>query len=599
MIHVENVSLSYQGQSVFNDVSFSLQKGEKCGLVGRNGSGKTTLFRLLTKEEMPDRGLIAVAKHYRIGFLRQHIHFTQPTLLEEATLGLQESEREQLYRVEKMLFGLGFSKEDLLKAPSIFSGGYHLRLHLAKVLLSEPDCLLLDEPTNYLDIVSIRYLKRFLKQWKKEFILISHDRSFLDSVTTHQMCIHRQGVRKMEGNTALLFEQIALEEEMHEKERMKSEKQRDKLEAFVERFGAKATKASQAQARKKMIERLPSLDKLKELYNLKFRFTESPFFSEKMVEVEGVSFSYASRSIIQAVHLSIQKGERIAVIGKNGCGKSTFLRLLANELKPTFGKITCHAQVRIGYFGQTHIERLDHSKTVEEEIALSNPTLTYSEIKNRCGQMLFSGALSEKKISCLSGGERSRVLLGKILATPCSLLLLDEPTHHLDIESIDALVDAIEDFEGAVVLVSHSELMLQRLSCDTLLLFHEGGQTLFLGDYQSFVEKGGWQQFEKEPESDSLSSVASKNPRRERAERMAARSKLLRPIERDIEATETRLMTLEQEQYEAQQQLLLAIEQGRSQDIQAINKSMSSRIKTIESLYDQLEALLKKKEELT
>lgn len=495
MIQVDGLSLVYHGEPLFVDASFSIQPGERCALVGRNGTGKSSLFRLLTGQETPDKGTIAKRKNYIIGTLNQHIVFTRPTLIEEAALGLRPDEQDCIYKAEAILFGLGFKEEDLDRSPQEFSGGYQLRLHLAKVLVGEPDCLLLDEPTNYLDIVSIRWFTKFLKEWKGEFILISHDREFLDSVSTHTMGIHRQKISKVKGDTVHFFEQIMQKEEIHEKTRINLEKKRDQLQGFIERFGAKASKATQAQSKQKMLSRIPVLENLKNLYNLDFQFNEANFPGKKMLEANDICFSYGSiveQPLIENFSLSIEKGERIAIIGKNGRGKSTILRLLAGELNPHSGTSKRSDNLSIGYFGQTNIDRLHPKHSIEEEISSANSKLNLTQVKGICGLMMFSGDKSKKVNGVLSGGEKSRVLLGKIIATPCNLLLLDEPTHHLDMESIEALIDAIEDFQGAVIMVTHSELILKRMLLDKIVVCHEGKQELHLGTYEEFLSKDGW-----------------------------------------------------------------------------------------------------------
>lgn len=599
MISFENVSLSYGGHPLFSHATFCLQKGERCGIVGRNGSGKTTLFRLITGQETPDKGTISLAKNYRLGVLHQHIIFSKPTLRQEASIGLKADEQDCLYKVERILFGLGFKETDLERPPNEFSGGYALRLHLAKVLLSEPDCLLLDEPTNYLDIISIRWLERFLQQHKGELLLISHDREFLDRISTHTLGIHRQAVRKLSGNTQMFFNQIVQEEEIHERTRQNLDKKKEHLERFIERFGAKASKASQAQSKKKKLDKLPSLERLKALYHLNFEFCQASFTSDKMVEMQNISFSFTSQSsLINNFSLSIEKGQRIAIIGKNGFGKSTLMKLIANELTPSSGTRFCSEHVRIGYFGQTNIDRLDHNHTIEEEIAKANPRLTQTEVKAICGLMMFGASRFEKPIRVLSGGERSRVLLGKIIATPCNLLLLDEPTHHLDMESIEALVDAIESFSGTVILVTHSEQLLEQLSFDKLIICHQNRQSLFLGEYKEFLQQGGW--IEEKP----LSSVKKVNSSRQeektkRAEFIAARAKMLRPIEHALIKNEVLLAEKEREQQEDHQKMVTASCQGATDTLVTLSKAVASRQKEIDNLYDALEHLLQEKEKLS
>lgn len=497
MIQVDGLSLAYHGEALFEDASFSIQPKERCALVGRNGAGKSSLFRMLIGKETPDKGTISKRKNYIMGTLDQHIVFTKPTLIEEATLGLRPEERDCIYKAETILFGLGFKEEDLSRSPQEFSGGYQLRLHLAKVLVGDPDCLLLDEPTNYLDIISIRWFTKFLQEWQGEFILISHDREFLDSVSTHTMGIHRQKVSKVKGSTIDFYEQIMQREEIHEKTRQNLEKKREHLQGFIDRFGAKASKAVQAQSKQKALSRIPVLENLKNLYQLDFQFNEAFFPGKKMLDVNNLSFSYQAnveKPLIENFSLTVEKGERIAIIGKNGRGKSTILRLLAGELTPQAGTTKRSENLSIGYFGQTNIDRLHPKHSIEEEIASGNPKLNYTQIKGICGLMMFSGDKSSKKNGVLSGGEKSRVLLGKIIASPCNLLLLDEPTHHLDMESIEALIDAIEDFNGAVIMVTHSELILKRMALNKIVLCHEGHQELYLGTYEEFLDEEGWEE---------------------------------------------------------------------------------------------------------
>ncbi len=493
MIQIDNLTLAYHGEPLFEGASFSIQPGERCSLVGRNGSGKSSLFRLIIGKESPDKGTISKRKNYTIGILDQHIVFTRPTLIEEAALGLPPKEKDCIYKAETILFGLGFKEEDLDRSPQDFSGGYQLRLHLAKVLIGEPDCLLLDEPTNYLDIVSIRWFTKFLKDWQGEFILISHDREFLDSVSTHTMGIHRQKISKVKGDSIHFFEQLMQKEEIHEKTRQNLEKKREHLQGFINRFGAKASKATQAQSKQKQLGRIPVLESLKNIYELDFQFNPADFPGRKMLEVHNLCFSYnTAYPLIEHLSLSIEKGERIGIIGKNGRGKSTILRLLAGELSPNKGSSKYSDNLAIGYFGQTNIDRLNPQHSIEEEIASANSKLNLTQIKGICGLMMFSGDKSKKLNAVLSGGEKSRVLLGKIVAKPCNLLLLDEPTHHLDMESIEALIDAIEDFEGAVVMVTHSELILKRMNLNKILVCHERKQLFHLGTYEEFLDKDGW-----------------------------------------------------------------------------------------------------------
>lgn len=602
MIHVDNLSISFHGNPLIKEALFALHKRERLGFVGRNGSGKTTFFRLLTGEEVPDNGKVSIQKDYTLGILKQHILFTCPTLIEEAALGLRPEDQDNIYLVEKILFGLGFTEEDLYRDPANFSGGYQLRLHLAKVLVSEPDCLLLDEPTNYLDIVSIRWFARFLQQWKGEFILISHDREFMDSVTTHTLGIHRHQLRKMKGSSVEFFEKILYEEEVYGRTAQNLEKKRGHLQSFVDRFGAKASKAGQAQARVKMIQRIPVLEQLKAISQLNFHFNEAPFSAKKMLEATELNFAYdpnSSSPIVNNFSLSIEKGEKIAIIGKNGRGKSTILKLLAKELTAQEGTIKHSENLSIGYFGQTNIERLHPKNSIEEEISASNATLNITEVKSICGMMMFSGDMAAKPTGMLSGGEKSRVLLGKILATPCNLLLLDEPTHHLDMESIEALIDALEDFQGTVIIVTHSELILNRLQLDKLVVCHEGRQELFLGNYEEFLEKGGW-----DDKAVSKSAKPVKKPkdqreqRQQRAALIAERAKALKPLDAAQQKLEEQIGKLEEELHQLHGEVVKSSQDGSSQTIQELSKQIASYQTKIDKLYDELDSITIQREEI-
>ncbi len=592
MIKAEKLTKSYGDHDLFREISFQLEKGERCSLVGRNGSGKSTLFKILIGEENADAGIVTMPKNYRIGYLRQHIQFSQPTLREEAALCLPEEERDAPYKVEAILSGLGFEEEDFSKPPESFSGGFQLRIQLAKTLAEEPDCLLLDEPTNYLDVVSIRWLERFLKNWKGEMIIISHDRAFLDAISTHTMGIHRNKLKHLLGTTQSFFNHILLEEESQEKARLKIEKKKESAESYIKRFGAKATKAKQAQSRMKAIEKLPSLEKLAQLDDLDFHFQASPFPGRCMIEASKVNFSYEGMDqlLISRFSLKIEPGERLAVIGKNGRGKSTLLKLLAGQLNPSSGQIKRSENLEIGYFGQTNVANLDPALSIEEEIALSNTDLPFSEVKRICGMMMFSQKQSEKKIQILSGGEKSRVLLGKILAAKCNLLLLDEPTNHLDLESVEALMEALETFPGSVVIVSHAEEILYRIP-EKLIICHHDRQETFLGDYNYFLEKGGWE--DQEQAKQKVVKTDKKAEKRQRAEMVQARSKALDPVKKRIQDIETSIETMESELSELQEKMGTDPE-----SLGEIAKAFGETQKQLDHHYHELEVQYEKHDEI-
>lgn len=493
MITIKDLHLSFGSQDIFNGITFNINKGDKIGLVGRNGSGKTTLFSLLNQEIRPDKGRISIPHDYSVGYVKQHLEFSKSIVLEEGCLGLRPDEQYNEWIVEKLLFGLGFTEEDLYRDPLELSGGYQIRLNLAKVLAYEPNILLLDEPTNYLDIASVRWLINFLRSWQNELIIISHDRHFMDSVSNHTMAIHRHNIKKIKGSSLDIYAKIEEEEEIYEKTRLNQEKKDKKTKLFIDTFRSKASLAKLVQSRIKALERSQKLEALDHAKNLEFQFNEAEFQSKVLMQVSGLSFSYHPESplIIRKFNLSLEKHDRICVIGKNGIGKSTLLKLLYGFLQPNTGNIKLHPSAKIGYFGQTNISTLNPELTIEAELSQSNQSATKETIRKICGSMLFSGDAALKKVSCLSGGEKSRVLLGKILLAPANLLLLDEPTHHLDMESCDSLVEAIEVFSGASIIVTHDENFLHLLATK-LIVFDEKGITLFPGTYQSFLDKNKW-----------------------------------------------------------------------------------------------------------
>jgi ATP-binding cassette, subfamily F, member 3 len=579
VIKISQLSKSYFARELFADVSFQMNAGERLGLVGRNGHGKTTLFRLILGQEEPDSGEITIPRNYRIGHLEQHLHFNQPTILEEAALGLTEDESHSLYKAEAILFGLGFSRDDLGKAPRQFSGGFQIRINLAKLLLSAPNLLLLDEPTNYLDITSVRWVTRFLSNFKGELILISHDRGFMDRVTTHTAVIHRQKVRKFEGGTAKAYAQIVLEDEIHEKTRANEERKRAQAEAFINRFRAQASKAKLVQSRIKMLKRLPKIEELDDIESLDFEFRHAPFTAKTLLEARDLSFGYTPDHLLfRNMNLTINARERFGVIGNNGKGKSTLLNVISGGLKPTTGEIKTHPDMTLGYFGQTNIQRLNPKLTIEQEIEQANPALTRTQIRNICGAMMFGGDLALKKVSVLSGGERSRTLLGKILAHPSNLLLLDEPNNHLDMESIDALIESLQSFPGALLIVTHNERILRALATK-LIVFHRGRVEVFNSGYDEFLEKIGWE------EENDVKGERQKLTSRNNYQEKKAREKAQRKEKARIKKLESEIMKSENTLRRYNEQLEIEASCNNFAQINELSTKISRIKQEIEDLY--------------
>jgi ATP-binding cassette subfamily F protein 3 len=599
MIRIENLHKSYGDLILFEGINFALNERERLGVVGRNGHGKTTLFRMILRKENPDSGSIVVPKNYRIGYVSQNLEFRQSTILTEAISALPEPEEDHHWKAEKILAGLGFKQTDFQRHPKEFSGGYQVRLNLAKALIAEPDLLLLDEPTNFLDIISIRWIERFLQTWPHEIMLITHDRSFMDKLVTHTMGIHRCAVRKIEGNTAKYYDQIAQDEEIYEKTRMKDARRRKEIEQFITRFRAKARQANLVQSRIKTLQKMEKKQKLEKLKILDFSFSSSPFQARHLLSARNVNFSYdTGNPLVRDFKITVEAGERICVVGPNGKGKSTLLRLLAGELLPDTGQLKYHPAVKKGYFEQSSVQTLVENRTVLDEIIFSNPDGDRQRARNVCGAMMFSGDDALKKISVLSGGEKSRVMLGKLLVSPTNLLLLDEPTNHLDMESCDALLAAIDNFEGTVIMVTHNEMFLYALA-QRLIVFQNDGIDIFGGSYQQFLEKGGWQdeskvnQTPQQPDTqvDDSVKLTKKELRRQRSEIISRRSRILKPIQQQAQALENEIEKNERELDRLNQSMQPAAQNQDGTKIAEISQAIHLCRQTIDDLFEKLEEL--------
>lgn len=589
MIQVNNLSKHFGAQVVFENIGFQVGAKERIGLVGRNGAGKSTLFKLILGEMSPDSGEITIPKGYRLGALEQHIRFTKKTVLEECTQVLKAEDYRD-HEAEKILFGLGFTQEDLSKDPLSFSGGYQIRINLTKVLLQAPNLLLLDEPTNYLDIVSMRWLKGFLTSFDGEVLLITHDREFMDDVVTHTMGLHRQTLKKIKGDTAKFYEQILIDEEMYEKTRENLDKKRKEMQVFIDRFKAKATKAAQAQSRMKALEKMGTMEKLSDVESLGFKFKYIDCPSKVIGEVSNLSFSYDKTDehlLFKNLNFTIGKNDRIAIIGKNGKGKSTLLNIIGEVLEPNAGTIRFHPSKQSGHFGQTNISRLNLERTIVEEIQNENNDLSISSVRNICGTMMFDGDLANKKIKVLSGGERARVMLGKILAKPANLLLLDEPTNHLDLESIESLTEEIVEFPGAVLIVTHSELMLRNIATK-LIIFHKGTAEFFDGTYDEFLEKIGWEEEIQRPKFDQTKRLTEKEIRQKRIDLTNERSKKTKPMKEGIERLELEITKNEDLLARIMAQLEKATYDNDQQKLTDYTHAVGKLNQIIEELFEQL-----------
>ena len=590
MLQLSHIKKSYTTQLLFDDVTITLSKGERLGFVGRNGSGKSTLFRLITGEEEPDSGEIIMPNNYRIGSLKQHIAFTKKTVLEECCLALPKDETHEQYKAEKILAGLGFSEADLSRSPEVLSGGFQVRLLLAKVLLTNPDLLLLDEPTNYLDIVSIRWLKNFLKSFPGELIIITHDRGFMDEVTTHTMGLSRNKILKIKGTTEKYYEQLALDDELYEKQQKKQEQAVKKMQHYIIKYRATARRSGQARSREKKLSKMKEMFSLEQDDTLSFLFNYKECPAKVLQEIQNYTFTYPGmdKMLINDFSLFVSKKDRIGIIGKNGAGKSTLLNLMAGELHPKKGTQYIHPEAQIALFGQMNINRLHENNTIEDEIMFANNELTFGQAKSICGLMMFERDLSTKKISVLSGGERSRVLLGKILAKPVNLLLLDEPTNHLDHESIEGLLDGLENFNGGVAMVTHSEMILRRFA--TRLIIFQGDEIInFEGTYDDFLRRIGWDDEEmREGSRKQTEKLSKKELRQQRAYNLTEKNQALKPLKTRVKSLENKIHKMEKDLHNTTEKLVELATTDNVEEQVALSKRLKDDEKAIDKLYGEL-----------
>ena len=591
MIQLTNISKNFSSQELFSNLNFKLNAGNRVGLVGRNGSGKSTLFKLILAEESADSGEVVIPKGYKIGTLKQHLTFSQSTLREEAALALEVEMQYDVYRVEKILFGLGFIQEDLDKDPLSFSGGYQIRINLAKLLVTEPNLLLLDEPTNYLDIVSLRWLKSFLRAFEGEVILITHDRDFMDSVSTHTMGLVRKKIEIIPGDTHKFYEQLSANDELHTKQKIAQDKKVKELEEFIAKNKARASTATRAQSKVKELEKMDLLEDLSFDDSLRFDFNFKDTPAKILLDVKDLKFGYSPDNVLfEKISFTLEKGECLGIIGKNGKGKSTLLNTIAGELKQLSGEVDFHGTTSFAHFGQTNIAHLSDKNTVMDEIYVGNPKLSEASVRSICGGMMFSGDAAKKKISLLSGGEKSRVMLGQIIARNVNLLFLDEPTNHLDMDSIAALTKAIKSFKGSVIIVTHSEELLRRV-CDRLIIFAKNGAEYFDGGYDDFLEKIGWEEEEQTEKVKATPKGNQKENKKLKAEMVRERNKITSPLKKKVQMLEAKIMKVEELLETHHQELIEVSNAGESSKLMELSKLVSDEEAQVEEAFEELEVV--------
>ena len=466
MVSIENISMEFSARPILNDITFLINKRDRVALIGKNGAGKTTLLRLIAGEEEPTSGHISKDKDLRIGYLPQHmIHNEGTTLRQEVDTVRDQDDPKSIGQMEKVLIGLGFQRTDFDRPCSEFSGGWRMRIELAKILLLKPDVLLLDEPTNHLDIESIQWLEQWLLQSGSAVLLVSHDRAFLDNVANRTSEISRGRIYDYQVSYTQFME---LRKERYEQQVRAYENQQKMIqetEEFIERFRYKATKSVQVQSRIKQLEKLERLEvDLEDNSRLRLKFPPAPRSGDYPIIVEDLGKAYGDHQVFDHATFTIRRGEKVAFVGKNGEGKSTLVKCIMQEIQDYTGTLKIGHNVKIGYFAQNQASLLDGELSVFDTIDRVAVGDIRTKIKDILGAFMFGGEASEKKVRFLSGGERSRLAMIRLLLEPVNLLILDEPTNHLDMRSKDVLKEALMEFDGTVICVSHDRDFLAGLA---------------------------------------------------------------------------------------------------------------------------------------
>ncbi|MFR8507702.1 ribosomal protection-like ABC-F family protein [Alistipes finegoldii] len=607
MISLDNLTVSYGGWTLFDNISFLINPKDRIGLVGRNGAGKTTLLRIITGEQQPTSGHVTLNGECTIGYLPQTMRVADTTTLAEetakafdevlrleaeiASLTREIAERtdyesagyEQLLHrlndaqdhyhilggdtreadIEKTLLGLGFKRTDFGRATSEFSGGWRMRIELAKLLLRRPSIFLLDEPTNHLDIESIQWLEEYLKNYNGAVLLISHDRAFLDNVTNRTVEL---SLGKVTDYKVSYSKYVVLRAERRAQQMAAYENQQrmiEKTEEFIEKFRYKPTKSNQVQSRIKQLERLERLEiEEEDLSTLNIKFPPAPRSGQIVAEINEAGMSFGTKHVFSGANFIIEKGDKIALVGRNGEGKTTLARMLIGQLTPTEGSVRLGANVNIGYYAQNQDDLMDGEFTVYDTLDRVAVGDIRTRLRDILGAFLFRGEDIDKKVKVLSGGERARLAMARMMLEPRNLLILDEPTNHMDMRSKDILKNAIMKYDGTVVVVSHDREFLDGM-VQKVYEFRDGGVKEYLGGIYYFLEKRKLESLQEIERRDApakpMANPAAKSAAQPAANRDAAASgkltyeqrkeqeKQLRKLRRAVETVEAELAEIEKQ----------------------------------------------------
>lgn len=627
MLNVHDLSVSFQGEYLFEDVAFMLNAGDRVGLIGKNGAGKSTMLKLLARELKPDSGTIATDKEVNIGFLKQDIDFEQGrTILEEAyqafdeikkiefriddihkTLALRTDYESEEYHnlidtlsdlthrydilggyhyqgdTEKVLLGLGFQRSDFDKQTDSFSGGWRMRIELAKLLLQNNDILLLDEPTNHLDIESIIWLEQFLTSYAGAVVIVSHDKMFLDNVTNRTIEI---SVGKIYDYPKPYSQFLELRQEIREQQlatQKNQEKEIQRTEKLIEKFRAKATKASMAQS---LIKKLDKIDRIEvdeednAVMNIRFPVSTTP--GKVVLEVEKASKNYGEKQVLQNIDLLIERGSKIAFVGQNGQGKTTLAKMIVGEI-PFEGNIRLGHNVQLGYFAQNQANYLDGELSVVDTMFNAANDSNRMKIRDILGSFLFRGDEVDKKVKVLSGGERNRLALAKMLLSDFNVLVMDEPTNHLDIKSKNVLKKALQNFEGTLIIVSHDRDFLQDLT-DKVYEFKNKSIKEYLGNIDFYLEQREMANFRELEQQKEVISVEKNTNSTEKIS--FEQQKQQKSIQNKINKIEKQITELENELNQMNELM------GREVQNDDFYKKYDAKRKELDDLMNEWEALM-------
>lgn len=590
MVQLSDISLNFGQQIILEHANLSLRPGQKLGLVGSNGTGKTTLFRLISGQLEASEGRIIIPKDLKVGYLPQEIRYQtsnkpllenvleifdyvyqvedrmrqlehrisedhSPALLHEYDELQLKFDRLNGYSIEarckEILCGLGFKPSDFTKKVCEFSGGWQMRISLAKILLEDPGCLLLDEPTNHLDIDTLVWLENFLKKFSGMLILVSHDRYFLDSLVTHIAEVDHKQIQQYTGN----YTQYELQKEQRLELLIAAAKNQQQkvahLEQFIDRFRYKSTKAKQVQSRIKQLEKIQDVDVPESSRaHMNFSFQTPQRSGDPVYLVDNLSFSYSpDTKLIEQSNLEIRRGDKLALVGPNGIGKSTLLKLINGSLEPVSGHHKVGHHVKLGYFEQHHLDQLNAKNIVLDEVWESAESMTRPEIRGLLGRFLFSGEDVEKPVSVLSGGEKSRIVLMKLLLSHANFLILDEPTNHLDMQSKEVLASALKNFEGTVLIVSHDRYFLDML-VNKVISFKDHQLCEFLGNYSDYEKQNRELTDNAIHEQENTSRNSRKEQKRQEAKARQKKYQEQKDLKKEYDALEKEIDVLSKRQGE-------------------------------------------------